>query len=297
MQTLRGRILRKPAPPASGLDLSMAFGNTNQLIGQLQQLKQELIAISNAKIKEIDTKIETHINNLQDASETLKTTQQAVLDHVQTILKGEPGTPADEQAIERRLTAKIPPAVDTGRLSQQILSQVPKIDEKALVNRIIQALPKNKASLKIIRESFEVDPLSVIEKIMALPEGKFKLTTKHIDGLEQTMSAFRSQLGRGYLHGGGTTLGPAGTGIILSNNPNGTVTISSTGGGIGLLTVTGTVNGINQIFTVISKPSVVVSDGISLTEKDNNSNAQWSYSGTTLTLVEPPPVNSIFAYS
>lgn len=103
--------------------------------------------------------------------------------------KGDPGKDADEELIVQRLVAKIP--------------KPQEIDVKKLKKEFLAAVPVKKADLKIIQEKIEVDPLSVVEKIMALPEGKFKLKTNHIDGLEQTISAFRSQLGRGYLHGGG----------------------------------------------------------------------------------------------
>ncbi len=69
--------------------------------------------------------------------------------------------------------------------------------------------------------------MSVIEKIMALPDGKFKLKSTQIDGLEQTLTAFRSQLSRGYLHGGGDTV-IAGTNISITTNSSGQKVISST---------------------------------------------------------------------
>lgn len=68
-------------------------------------------------------------------------------------------------------------------------------------------------------------------------------------------------------------------------------------GGLSPLTVSGTVDGSNQTFTVASKPSVVYVDGIALKETDNNNITQWSYSGGTLTLSTPPPINAIFAYA
>lgn len=67
------------------------------------------------------------------------------------------------------------------------------------------------------------------------------------------------------------------------------------GGGTTILNVTGTVNGSNQIFTVLSTPSLVFVDGIGMQAVDNNGFTQWTYVGTTLTLFTPPPINAIFA--
>lgn len=75
------------------------------------------------------------------------------------------------------------------------------------------------------REDITTDPQKILDAILALPKGK-RLTSKHIDGLEQTISAIQHQLGRGYLHGGGMT-GKAGAGITLTINSDGTTTISS----------------------------------------------------------------------
>lgn len=287
-----------PQQPSMGI----GFGEISILIYQLQGLKNDLIGTVNQKIKEIDEKIKGHIDDLVNANQTIKNTQSQVIDHVGKIKKGEPGKDADEEAIQKRLEAKFP-KIDTEKLTQEILAKVPKVkptDEEALTQRILKALPKNKASLKIIQESFEVDPMSVIEKIMALPKGKFKLKTEHIDGLEQTMNAFRSQLGRGYLHGGGTTVA-AGTNITLVKNANGTTTINASGGGgFIILNTASTVDGSNQTFvfsTATAQPTFIVSDGVYFTALDNNGNTQWSWnSGTkTVTLTVPPPINSIFA--
>ncbi len=72
----------------------------------------------------------------------------------------------------------------------------------------------------------EIDGEKLLHLFTNLPEGK-KLSTKHIDGLEQTLNAFKNQLGRGYLHGGGDTVG-AGSGVTITI-VNGTKIISATG--------------------------------------------------------------------
>lgn len=116
--------------------------------------------------------------------------------------------------------------IDEEKIIQVILSKIPvakPVDEKSLIKKVISAIPKNKASLKIIQENFETDPMSIIEKIMALPEeqkNKLNLGTKNISGLDQTIRAMQAQLGRGYLHGGGDTV-VAGTNVTITTNANG----------------------------------------------------------------------------
>lgn len=88
---------------------------------------------------------------------------------------------------------------------------------------------------------------------------KKKISTKHIDGLEQTLSAFSSQLGRGYLHGAGDTV-KAGSGITIISNSDGTKTIVSTGGGSSVEVPVGVVNGVNTTFTVSNTPKYIITE-------------------------------------
>jgi predicted transcriptional regulator len=297
--TLKGKSIPRiqSQPSVSNLDMGTAI-SVGQLIYELKQLKQELINTLNKKLQEVDDKIKDHT----DTATMLKDTQNQVIDYVGNILKGDPGDPGnpgkevDEISLEKKILSKVPKPIDIESLTKQILSKVPRTDEKALTNRIIQALPKNKASLKIIQESFDVDPMSVIEKIMSLPEGKFKLTTKHIDGLEQTMAAFRSQLGRGYLHGGGDTV-TAGTNITITTTPGGKKQIASTGGGsLTPIAITGTVNGSNKVFTS-TLPTYVISDGVWNKAVDRVGATNWTWVAGTLTLVSmAPPTSDIYGF-
>jgi hypothetical protein len=135
-------------------------------------------------------------------------------------IPGEPGkdgqdAEVDEERIIEEVLARVP-KIDQEGLTRAILSKVPetpKIDENKLLAKFLRKIPSKKGDLKIIQEKVETDPMSVIEEIMKLPEGKFKLKTSQIEGLEQTIRAFQSQLSRGYLHGGG------GTQITCSDTP------------------------------------------------------------------------------
>lgn len=67
---------------------------------------------------------------------------------------------------------------------------------------------------------------------------------------------------------------------------------STGGGGITELTATGTVNGVNAVFTFTQTPSYIVSDGAWYKKLDNNGNVQWS--GTTTVTMTIPPTSAIF---
>lgn len=78
-------------------------------------------------------------------------------------------------------------------------------------------------------KEIEIDPMKIIEAIEKLPPGK-RLTSKHIDGLNQTISAISNQTKKGYLHGGGDTV-TAGTGIMITKSSAGIKIISALNGG------------------------------------------------------------------
>ncbi|MEI6532504.1 MAG: hypothetical protein WCO06_01550, partial [Candidatus Roizmanbacteria bacterium] len=214
---------KKQTPPDRSLGDAM-FG-TVAIFNDLKSTKEDLINKVDEKIfdvenrtQKLEEKIKDVDNTLNKAEDTLNNTVKEALDYVKEIKQGESGE--DGKDAEE---------IDQEKLIKDILDRLPKpekFDEKALIKKVITAIPKNKASLKIIQETFETDPMSVIDKIMALPEDKFKLKSTQIDGLEQTISAFRSQLARGYLHGGGDTV-KAGTNVTITKNSDGTKTISA----------------------------------------------------------------------
>lgn len=86
-------------------------------------------------------------------------------------------------------------------------------DEEKIIKKLSGKIPR-------IKESVETDPMEIIDLIMKLPEDKFKIKSSQVSGLGQTISAFHSQLSRGYFHGGGisdiTGLIAAGTNITIS---------------------------------------------------------------------------------
>lgn len=226
---IRGKKLKKKDKPIPTLgEFAGAVGNVGQLTQELRELKDEVIEVVDFKLEEVDTKVQEKIDSI--TPEVIKGVQAEVVSLVKKIKTGPPGK-VDEAGIISYLESRIPTI-------ESIVERVPKVDEKALTKRVLQTIPANKESLKIIQKTFQLDPMSVIEKIMAMGD-KFKLKPENIDGLQQTISAFHNQLGRGYLHGGGDTV-VAGSNITITANANGTKTISSTAvGGVTSISATG----------------------------------------------------------
>lgn len=124
------------------------------------------------------------------------------------------------------------------------------------------------------------DPESLLH--VFTKKGK-KLSVKHIDGLEQTLSAFSNQLGRGYLHGGGDTV-KAGTGITIVNNSDGTKTIIGNAGVGAWTTPPETPDGSISIFTVGAVPPTdVIADGIMMFD-----GVGYTFAAGQIIFINPP---------
>lgn len=174
-----------------------------------------------------------------------------------------------------------------------IVPLIPEVKDKKIIlseEHIDKIADRASKKVKLPKVN-EIDPLSIIDQIMKLPEGK-RLSTRHIDGLEQTMHAFRTQLNKGYLHGGGISSLLAGTGIVITKNSDGSYTIAATGGtgGVNVETPVGIVNGVNTIFTFINIPkAIVVDQGRTMIQ-----NQGWSLAGLAATL-DLAPNTEIFS--
>lgn len=217
------------------------------------------LEIMDDKISTLNSKIETIDHNVTSLSDEIKKKDTELVYEVDTekikqeilaeieipdAITGKPGKdaePVDTEEIVQEVISRLPEPVNAQSIVEEVLSKLPlpqeiiPLDEAKLLSKFLKQIPNKKGDLKIIQENVAADPLSVIEKIMALPEGAFKLKTTHIDGLEQTIRAFHSQLGRGYLHGGGisniTGLIHAGTNITITGSGTQTspYVISATG--------------------------------------------------------------------
>ena len=209
---IKGYVQKKKAE--NNPSLSGSIDSIIKVVADIQETKKDIIdttnealsnieTVLNEKTDEIDTKlsdikstVDSKITEIKTASNEIKDAKEEIIENIQKIKKGEDGKPG-----------KNAENIDEKKLIDKIIKQLPTpLDEKTLTKKILAKVPSSKASLKVIQENIEIDPMSVIDKIMALPKeklAKFQLNTNNISGLSQTMSAFQSQLGRGYLHGGG----------------------------------------------------------------------------------------------
>lgn len=242
--TIRGYVPKKPKPPTPEEIFKSKLGEVDkniskssetlaQKIQEVDEFVTEAKEAIDEKLLEVDQTISDVAKATNETLNNLVETANEVLENLKDGEKGEKGDPGetpDPEVIAQDVLSRVKlPVIDEEDLEARILSKVPKIDEKRLLKRFLDQIPDKKGSLKIIQEKIETDPMSVIDKILELlKEGKLKLKTENIDGLDQTISAIYNQVGnRGYLHGGGDTV-VAGTNITITSNANGTKTISAT---------------------------------------------------------------------
>lgn len=244
MRTIKGYINKKKEEQRPSLleDVS----GVAYLVRDLINLKENISDSVDSKIEEaedilkvtretVDEKIKELEDSIEEGKDKLENVALDVLEHVKSITKGEDGQDADEEEIVERVTQKV--RIDIPKLETKIIATIlaqfprqPSLDEEKLFKKFLAKMPKSKAGLKFIQERIETDPMSVIEKIMQLPEDKFKVKIANVEGLDQTIAAFRNQLARGYLHGGGDTV-TAGTNVTITTNSQGQKVISAVGGG------------------------------------------------------------------
>lgn len=239
MPPIKGK-LKKPLPKNPVQILEENAKKSGVLIQDFSNFKEKAKEEFETKLEEVNSSVKHVVNQAisiveqtkEEAIQVIKDIKQG--DRGEKGDKGDPAEPVDKQEIVNEVLSRIeipePQVIDIESIKEEILSSIPvpkPIDENKLLAKFLRNIPEKKGDLKIITEQVETDPLSVVDKIMELVnDGKLKLKTKDIDGLEQTIQAFQSQLGRGYLHGGGDTV-VAGTGITITTNANGNKVISA----------------------------------------------------------------------
>ncbi len=248
-------IYHKPiADQVNPKNIAEGLLSVPQILKEVQAVQNDIVKVVDAELQKIDDKIsevEQHTKDSEQKVDEKLSTFEATVNYIKQIptIKGDKGQDADQ--------------VDTEKLKSEILAQIPAPDEKSIAKRAALLVPESKPSLKVIRETISSDPMAIIDAILSLPEGKFKLKTSNIEGLDQTIRAFNAQMGnRGYIHGGGDTV-VAGTNITITTNANGTKTINSSGGGgVG----PGTINQIAYFNTTTTVASLTTATYPNLTE-------------------------------
>lgn len=227
----------------------------NQLESQVNEFKLQRLAEDIVDFKkDTETKLDSAIEKVNtvadDAKDTLtelktlpKKVQKdfeeltnEVVDALKEIkaggLKGDPGESPDEEAIEKRLLAKIPEV------------NIEKIAEKA--SALVKPTP---ASLKVIKESVELKDEEIVPKLnKATNLGDLNLSIKNIKDWDAKWGDIKAEISRnkGGYHGGGfnniasasatvstglDTLKFTGSGVSSVTQTGRTVTVDIAGGG------------------------------------------------------------------
>jgi len=193
---IRNTNIKRPvlSPIQKPFDMGSGINEIVILVRELNALKNDIYRNQKIAAEKLDQK-------LAEA--------QLAIEHAKTIQKGEPGVDAEIDynyvISEVRSRIKTPedgktPVIDYTKIIDAVIAKLPpqKTQKEVTVNYkyIIAELKSQMAPTK------ETDPMAIIDTIMNLPEGK-RLPLRLIDGLEQTISALRNQLSKGYLHGAG----------------------------------------------------------------------------------------------
>lgn len=295
---IRGKSIRKKEPIIS--PIGGEFEIAVKLVTELNNIKEDIQETVDSKVDEMDE---------------LMTKMKLAISNIKELAKGDPGADADNEIIAKKVLAmiRVPKneKVDLSGIKSEILREItailpsfiPEIDEESLAKKFLSKVPKRKPDLKIIQEKVEVDPLSVIDKIMALPEeqrNRLKLSRENISGLSQTINAFQSQMGhRGYLHGAGLsevshdgTLTGKGTTqdpliVVGSTSPNPIFIIANNEIPVG------SVDGVNTTFILEHAPSPAESLQLYLNGALQQLGVDYTLSGTTMTMASAPLLNSV----
>lgn len=173
---------------------------------------------------------------------------------------------------------------------EQIMTAVVSALPGAIIQCIDTESIAERASRMVKTEDLDIDELA-----KRLNEGKkIKVGQDDIEGLTQTIRSMWNQVGKGkgYLHGGGDTV-RAGTNITITRNSDGTVTISSSGGGGTVLDATGTVDDTNKDFTFVQKPVIIYVNGLGYRDGSTvGGTVAWTWNGATLTATLASPVGT-----
>lgn len=193
-------IARKKTPPRKVVDIKAL--ETEKLLKKTSSLNKELESLKQDVIETVDLGLEQVIQTVDQKMEEVDSVLDSVVEKTNEIIEvmseleapqgipgddGEDGKDADEEKIKEEVLAELRKTLDKEAIIQELLLRIPPaqvIDEKALLKKLLSKVPESKESLKIIRENIDVDPMAIIQKIMELPAGKFKIKSDQVDGLE-----------------------------------------------------------------------------------------------------------------
>ncbi len=230
----------------------------------------DLIAI-HAKLLAAIEEHSQHVQDFKDQAEEIR----SHADRIQNLppgekgesIQGEPGVSPDVEQIVNTVLSKIPTPKDG-------VSPDPEL----IASRVVTRIKVRDGKDAIIDEN------ALAEKVVEHIKVNKKLTKEHIGGLDEEISSYRNQMAmkQAGQHGGGDTV-TAGSNVTITTDSNGKKVISASTGAAAPLTPTGTVNGSNTVFTVLSEPSSVIADGITYF-----AGAGYTYLALTITMDTAP---------
>jgi len=252
---IKGYVQPKKKAPEPKLEAVVSdMLGVSTLVGELNSLKEDVVTVIDGELEKIDKKVaefdgiaQQKVTEFTNKISEFEDTATELIETIHRLpqIKGEDGKDADE--------------VDKDEIVEQVLSKIPeapKLDEDKLLKKFIKAIPENKASLKVIRETMSVDPSDVAKQIMAMDD--FTLKTSQVAGLDILLRNIELKTGsKPYLHGGGfnniysagslvsnglTGLNFTGSGVssVTKDAVTGIITVDITGGGGGSPGGTGT---------------------------------------------------------
>lgn len=286
----------------------------SRLIDELQTLKEEWATAHEQNIKEHSLKMEELNVKIQEAQTELERAKkiqkgdpgapgEAPIKGVH-YFDGEPGAPADETAIEKRVLASVLPKipkVKDGVTPKKGVDYHTESDIKDIVRRSTAVVLSNIRQPKD-GETPVIDHAKIAEDVVKKIIEEKLLKPEHIHGLTSEIASYRNQLaGKVYgrdtqVRGGGDTIA-AGTNVTISN-VNGVKTISASGGsGFTTLTATETPDGLTSIFTfaaATAQPSFLLLDFVWTPAVSKNGTVNWTWNnGTKKATVNVPPLADI----
>lgn len=214
----------------------------------------------------LQERADTMMKNLEEHAKGFYAHSLETKDHmarIQALPKGDPGDPGPKGDNTPVKGTDYFTEADKQELIQSILTALPQPEKgKTPKKGSDYFTPEDiKHIAGVVKAGIvvpKVDHEAIAEK--AAKKVKGTISTKDVNGFEDSQTVLRHFIAQGSRHGAGDTVA-AGSNVTITTNTNGQKVISAAGGSPTILVATGTVDNSNLIFTFVSAPTVVVVNG------------------------------------